>query len=111
MNEREWQEQVIELAQLNGWAHLHVRKSIGRRGGKAGWQTTTNLKGWPDLFLWHERDQRTLAIELKVRPNTATSDQLAVLASLRAAGIESYVMFPEQLDELAAVLARRRIAR
>lgn len=108
MNEREWQEQVIELAQLNGWAHLHVRKSVGR-GAK--WTTTTNLKGWPDLFLWHERDHRTLAIELKVRPNTATPDQLAVLASLNAAGIESYVMFPEQFDELAAVLARRRIAR
>lgn len=108
MNEVEWQAQVVQLARLNGWQHLHVRRSIGKNRKHT---TATNVKGWPDLLLWHERDQRVMAIELKVKPNTATDEQLAVLRSLSAAGIETHVMFPEQLDELVAVLARRRIAK
>lgn len=101
----EWQAQVVELAALNGWEHLHVRKSVGR--GKK-WTTTTNRKGWPDLFFWHERDQRQLAVEIKVGRDKPTSEQLETLRSLAAAGIETAVWYPAQFDEAVQVLARRR---
>lgn len=108
MTHDEYQQQIVDLAALNGWAHLHVRKSIGR-GSK--WTTTTNIKGWPDLFLWHEKDQRQLAVEIKVGRDTAKPEQIEVLASLERAGIETHVWYPDDFDEAARVLARRRAAR
>lgn len=105
MLESEWQTQIVDLAHLNGWRHLHVRRSIGR--GQR-WTTTTNVVGWPDLLLWHESDQRVLAIELKVGKNAPTVEQIEVLGSLRAAGIETAILWPDMLDEAVELLARRR---
>lgn len=104
MNETQWQEQFLQLAHLLGWRHLHVRRTIGK-GHK--WVTSTNVKGWPDLFLWHERDRRVLAVELKVKPNVATVEQVEVLASLALAGVETHVLYPEQLDEAKSILQRQ----
>lgn len=42
--EAEFQEQLVQLAHLFGWAHLHVRRTIGRH---REWTTSTNVKGWP----------------------------------------------------------------
>ena len=99
--EADWQQQVIELATMLGWKHLHVRRSIG--GNKQGWKTTTNRKGWPDLFLWHPT-HGFAAFELKVGKNVATAEQLEVLAELAAAGARTLVAYPADLDTLVAVL-------
>lgn len=96
MNETEWQGQVIDLAKAYGWEHLHVRRSIGK-GRK--WVTATNVVGWPDLFLWNGRQQRTMAVELKSDTGTLEPEQEAVLASLTAAGIECHVWRPDDLEE------------
>lgn len=95
----------MQLARLCGWRVLHVRKSLGRRNGGRAWQTTTNIKGWPDLFMWKER--RTLAAELKSEDGTTTAEQREVLGSLRAAGVEAYVWRPSDLDEAKRVLSRK----
>lgn len=108
MNEREWQEQCVDLATMLGWKHLHVRKSV-KGSGSQKWVTTTNIKGWPDLFLWHPRDARFAAIECKVLPNRATPEQLDVLAQLKASGADVMVAFPEDFDEVQRMLTRRRI--
>lgn len=99
--EAEWQKQVIGLAHMTGWHHLHVRRSIG--GKTQGWKTTTNRKGWPDLFLWHPR-LGFAAFELKIPGNKATPEQLEVLAELAAAGARTLVAYPADLDAVAAVL-------
>jgi hypothetical protein len=103
----EWQQQVVELAGLLGWEHLHVRKSVGRRGGGRAWQTTTNIKGWPDLLLWYP-GAGFVAIEIKVKPDKPTPEQLAVLASLAAAGAVAIVAYPDDLDEVQALLTHGR---
>ncbi len=87
----------MQLAGLLGWCHLHVRRSIGR-GSR--WTTTTNVIGWPDLLLWHERQRRVVAAELKTDTGRPSAEQLAVLASLEAAGIETHVWRPSQFDEI-----------
>lgn len=97
-----WQQQVIDLAHMLGWKHLHVRRSIG--GKTQGWKTTTNRKGWPDLFLWHAK-HGFAAFELKVGKNVATPEQLEVLAELAAAGARTLVAYPADLDVVHAVLA------
>lgn len=108
MNHDEWQAQVIDAARIFGWRHLHVRKSIGRRGGARGWQTTTNVRGWPDLFLWHP-DGGFGAIECKVGRDTPTVDQSRVLEELLAAGARfARVAYPTHLEELVALFNTRR---
>ncbi len=104
LTEAEWQAQVVELAHILGWEVLHVRRSIGRRNGKAGWQTTTSIAGWPDLLMW--RGPRLIAAELKSETGKATREQLRVLAGLRAAGVETFLWHPSDLPEIADALRR-----
>jgi hypothetical protein len=85
----DFQAQIVDAARIFGWSHLHVRKSIGRRGGARGWQTTTNVRGWPDLLLWHPTRGGALAVEVKVPPDRATPEQEAVLADLAASLLKS----------------------
>lgn len=105
LSEAAFQQQVTELATICGWTWLHVRKSIGRRQGKAAWQTTTNLKGWCDLLLW--RPGRIVAAELKSDKGKTTPEQDDVLASLRAAGVDTYVWRPANWGDIARVLGAR----
>lgn len=97
----EWQAQVVDLAHVLGWRHLHVRRTVGR--GKR-WTTSTNVKGWPDLLLWSERQRRVVAIELKVGRDKPSDEQRAVLASLEAAGVVSMVAYPADLSAVSALL-------
>lgn len=39
ITEADWQQQVIDLAHLTGWHHLHIRRSIGHRGKPTPEQT------------------------------------------------------------------------
>jgi len=103
MTHEEWQAQVVELAHILGWKHLHVRRTIGR-GRK--WTTSTNRTGWPDLFLWH--DQRGfVAIELKVKPDKPTPEQVEVLDELARAGARTMVAYPDDLGEVQEILSGR----
>lgn len=107
MSEADFQRSVCELARIYHWDYLHVRKSMGRRGGAAGWQTTTNVKGWPDLLLW-KAGCGVIAAELKSDTGRTTLEQDRVLASLRASGaVEAVVWRPSDLDAIAKRLARR----
>lgn len=107
MTEEEWQRQVVELAGILGWKHLHVRRTIGR-GGR--WTTSTNLKGFPDLMLWHEGMRRVVAAELKSERGRLSPEQVDVLRSLRAAGMEAYVWKPSDLGDVKRLLSWPRAA-
>ena len=102
MTEAELQAQVVQLAGLCGWRVMHVRKSVGRRGGKSAWQTTTSIKGWPDCAFW--RPGCFFVAELKSDTGTVSADQKAVLAELREAGVPSFVWRPRDWDEIQAAL-------
>lgn len=100
----ELQGQVVDALNAMGWRHLHVRRSVGR-GSR--WTTTTNVKGWPDLFCWTPRQPgRFVAIEVKVQPDDLRPDQAEVLADLAASGVECYVLWPEDLTTLPRWLHR-----
>lgn len=100
----EFQEQVVELAGLLGWRHLHVRRSIGK--GRH-WVTTTNRVGWPDLLLWSTRQPgRHIAAELKVPPDDLSAEQAEVLEELGRAGFETFVWRPDDLERIQSVFTR-----
>lgn len=102
--EAEFQAQVIELAHICGWRHLHIRRSIGK--GKR-WTTTTNIKGWPDLMLMRPPDGLIFA-ELKVPPHATTPEQDEVLAFLDGFDFATAVVWtPDDWDDIKAALARK----
>lgn len=96
----EWQSAVSHLAVSCGWSYLHVRKSIAK-GGR--WATTTNVVGWPDLFLWHPI-RGFAAIECKVKPDKPTKEQLAVLEELAGAGARTMVAYHGDLPAVSKFL-------
>jgi hypothetical protein len=104
----EFQAQIVELASVCGWRHLHVRRTIGR--GKR-WTTATNLKGWPDLTLMRP-DVGWVPAELKIPPDKATEEQaelLAYLATLPATYPKLWT--PADWGDIEATLSvRRRVA-
>jgi hypothetical protein len=102
MTEAEFQAQIVQLATMLGWRHLHCRRSIGK--GRQ-WVTATNIVGWPDLLCW-KRGQ-VIAVELKSDKGTLTPEQREVLASLAEAGVAVYVWRPSDFDEAQRVLSRK----
>ncbi len=102
--ETEFQGQVIQLATTLSWRHMHVRRSIGK-GRK--WTTATNVVGWPDLVLVSPRFQRVIFAELKSETGKPTPEQLDVLGWLQAAGQETAIWRPSNLDHIALVLNDR----
>lgn len=97
--EAAWQEQVIDLLKIHGWRWLHVRRSLGKRNGRSAWQTTTNIKGWPDLFCWHPV-HGFLALELKSPKGLIRPEQLDVMHELATAGARTMIARPADLDEV-----------
>lgn len=106
-SEREFQEQVVQLARLRGWRVLWVRPvRVQRRGGAVYHETPFGAdgKGWPDLFLL--RKGQKLALELKVKKNRPTDAQKAWIAELNAARIPTFVLYPKDWPEIEELLRR-----
>ena len=101
VTEAAFQQTVIDLATLLGWHHLHVRRSRVRDDQ---WATSTNIAGWPDLFLWHPLQRRQIAAELKSDRGSPTADQLIVLASLAESGVEAHIWRPRDWDDIERIL-------
>ena len=85
MTEEQFQRQVIELAELCGWAVFHVHDS--RRSNP----------GWPDLVLC--RPPEILFAELKTDKGRIRLEQMEWIERLTACGLEAYVWRPEVFDE------------
>lgn len=122
LGEIDLQRQVVQLAEMLGWEHVHFRPAQT----KHGWRTPgsgTMAKGWPDLTLVRARDRRLIFAELKAQGGYLSDEQTKTLLALRAlehrpagqlheAGrgrpdeprIEVYVWRPSDFDEIEAVL-------
>lgn len=86
---------VIDALNLGRWRWIFHGKGRVGRGQK--WQTPMKgHPGWPDLFA--VRRDRAVAIECKSDTGQATDDQYIWLNALRAAGVEAYLVGPDQLN-------------
>ncbi len=81
-SEKEFQDRVIELAQVNGWLAYHTHDA--RR----------SQPGFPDLVLVHARSKRILFWELKSAKGRVSVAQSAWLVALKACGLVAVVMRP-----------------
>lgn len=114
ITEKQWQRQVVDLAEALGWqwVHfptvLHTRKDRKSETGLVHRYKTPSEgplgPGWPDLVLVRDR---VIFVELKRKGGRMSEDQIRVRDILRTADAEWYLWLPADFDEACAVLGRR----
>jgi hypothetical protein len=103
LSEDQWQQQVIELAQLYRWRIHHCRPAQNSRG-----QYSTPIQGdpgFPDLVL--ARGGRVLFIELKRNSGVLTDHQQA-WRDVLLGGVEWFCWRPRHWPEVQEALAPSR---
>ena len=97
VTEAQWQEQVIQYAQLRGWLVAHFRAGLTQRGQ---WMTqvAADGAGFPDLCM--ARNGTVIFAELKRELGTVSPAQSSWLEQLPNA----YVWRPSDWDEVERVL-------
>ena len=91
LTERQWQQRVVDLAQLRGWRHFHAYSS--RR----------SPAGWPDLAL--VRTGRLVLAELKTERGRVRPEQHVWLEQLATvAGVEVHLWRPSDWPQVQQVL-------
>lgn len=100
VTEQQFQAQIIELARILGWRSAHFRPAKTVRG----WRTPVqgDGAGFPDTIL--VRGDRLVVAELKSAAGRVSTEQTAWLEALAAAGAETYVWRPADLEQAAEVL-------
>ena len=93
--EAQFQQTVIELAELHRWRIYHVANVKGKLRSETS-------KGFPDLVL--ARPGRLVFAELKREGEDPTDEQEIWHALLRSAGEEMYVWRPSDWREIEEVL-------
>ena len=104
ISEKEWQDQVVELATMHGWLWAHWRAAMTQHG----WRTPVSGPigaGFPDLILIHPRRQLVVFVELKRDGQHPTREQRAVHDVLRRSGLRVETWHPADWDEVVATLS------
>ena len=84
--EKEYQQDVTDYAERQGWQWYHP------------YDSTRSRPGWPDLVLWHPR-HGVIFRELKRDGEYPTADQVDTIRSLQAAGADAKVWWlPSQWE-------------
>jgi hypothetical protein len=102
VSERDWQRQLVDLAETLGYQWAHFRPAMRQSGH---WSTPVSGGlgvGWPDLVL--ARPGRFVMVELKAEGAYLKPPQKVVHHALRAAGVDLYTWRPSDLELAAEVL-------
>ena len=90
-SEKDFQADVIEVADRNGWKYYHPHRS------------DKSVKGFPDLTMI--RGYHLIAAELKTSKGIATVKQQEWLDAYRMVRkVDSYLWRPENIDEIEELL-------
>lgn len=100
MKEKDFQQQIVDLAHATNWLCYHTHDS--RR----------SEPGFPDLVLVHAERAVTLFRELKLHPDTQkrgrpTPEQTQWLSALTEAGNDAKLWRPGDWDEIERTLTGR----
>ncbi len=103
ISERDFQDQIIELAHIYGWAVAHFRPAMKQDGS---WRTAVSADGtgFPDLVL--VRSPRLIFAEVKSEEGKVTSEQSSWLRNLAAAKQDVYLWRPSDWEGIVEVLKR-----
>ncbi len=97
LNEREFSRTFSDLFKALGYEGYHVLE-------QKVWARRTVI-GFPDYVLW--KPDRHLFCELKGDGGSLTVEQAQCLEELIEGGAEAYCFWPDQIEEIAAILRRR----
>lgn len=103
--ESDFQAAVCELAEMLGYAWMHVYPLMTKFGARKVPISGPLAKGWPDL-VFLGRGGRVVLAELKKRGEKLRPDQEEVHAILRRMGHEVYTWRPDDFEEIKEVLQR-----
>ena len=109
ITEKEWQAQVVELAQLQGWVWGHMRPARMKDGS---WRTPVSGPlgaGLPDLLLCHPARRVSIWVELKTDVGRVSLEQRIVHEALRHSGQRVEVWRPKDWPKVVEVLTFRPI--
>jgi len=108
ISEKDFQKQVIQLAEMYGWSWCHLQDSrkMVRKGDVTFLVGDAGAKGWPDLVL--VRAPEILFWEMKKELGKTTPEQDEWLSRLTQCGLEARVVRPSDFDEYAAPRLKRR---
>ncbi len=100
-NETVFQDYVLDRAAEHGWLRAHFRPAETKRG----WRTPVSAdgKGFPDLVLLRER---LIVAELKAKYKKPSREQRQWLDAFRKAGVETYLWYPRDINEIITILGR-----
>lgn len=99
MNHKQFLAEVRRVAELNGYLVYFTYRS------------TRSPAGFPDLVFARDEPPDFLIAELKVGADRLTWEQEEWIAVLGAAGVDTYVWRPDDIDAIIARLARPRTRR
>lgn len=102
LTEKQFQDQVTDLASRLGWAWLHIER-MGNDQGR--WRTPVSGplgRGFPDLML--TRRSSLVFAELKAEGKTATEQQRTLLRILSLVTPHCYIWRPSNFPEIVEVL-------
>lgn len=91
IKEKEFMQQIIDLAHLQGWLVYHT------------WDSRRSAEGFPDLVM--VRGQNLIYAEVKREKNTLTDCQCQWIESLLIANQAAYVWRPSDWPHIVRVLA------
>lgn len=103
MSEREWQEQVIDVAHMHGWMVAHFRRVTIKNGGHTT-PVQADGAGYPDLTMAHPVGG-VIFVELKAAKGRLTEEQKRWRDQLQAAGARWYVWKPRDWNTVVGVLS------
>jgi len=101
VSEADFQQQVIELARIAGYAVAHFRGvAVHRANGSVYYQTPVQADGagFPDLVL--AKSDRLIFAELKAEGGQLSPEQYNWLSTLQSSGAEAYLWGPEDFDQI-----------
>lgn len=98
--EAQFQAVIASYAELQGWKVFHQGDS----------RSCTHGHGYPDLTLISQRENRIVFAEIKRNDGQPTIEQVqyaALILSLDMPGVEYYLWYPKDIDEVREVLKAR----
>lgn len=107
LRESDFQQQIIDLGHLTRWAVAHFRSVRQLRGDGSVFYSTpvqADGAGFPDLLLL--REDRLVAVELKVPGNKASAEQTAWLERFdRIQRAEAHLWYPKDWEKIEDTLS------
>jgi len=101
--EADFLDAVVGLATRRQWQWLHLVRAPYQDRWRTPFRGPLG-KGFPDLLLARVKDRRILAVELKRDGNKASDEQIAVLATLEGAGVETHIWRPTDWPMIESAL-------